>query len=311
MSKTGFHLLKGNFLVSFLEVKKSGTEKHIPSPSVGTIDILNSSREETRKRNDASSESFCLGHPEASMLINSEMFGGASSTSNSLNDGQKHVTHSAKQGSLSSDKSRACEISRDNQDQPSPISVLETQFEDDSHTLSLRFISAISGHPQALSRSSPIESISRTLTRDSPHLGRPLSNSSKLSKVLSKECEEQERFAFVQKLLSSASLLDSGDSTVFARWHSLDSPLDPTLLDEFLDRKEEEALEPKAAIRLCQCCPLGHWLVNHEKQSPLLPTLRWGVGRWQEMFSGGRGSVEIGEGLVFICGQTGIMRGRE
>ncbi|KAJ6798840.1 Uncharacterized protein M6B38_211245 [Iris pallida] len=241
MSKNGVSSFKGKLSSFFSRSKKSGTEKHIPSPSVGTIDILNSSREETCKRNDASSESFCLRHPEASMLINSEMFGGASSTSNSLNDGQKHVTHSAKQGSLSSDKSRACEISRDSQDQPSPISVLETQFEDDSHTLSLRSISAISGHPQALSRSSPIESISRTLTRDSPHLGRPLSNSSKLSKVLSKECEEQERFAFVQKLLSSASLLDSGDSTVFARWHSLDSPLDPTLLDEFLDRKEEEA----------------------------------------------------------------------
>jgi len=59
---------------------------------------------------------------------------------------------------------------------------------------------------------------------------------------LYRECEEQERFLLVQKLLSCVNLLDNAEcSTVFARWHSLDSPLDPVLLDEFLDIKEEAA----------------------------------------------------------------------
>ena len=93
----------------------------------------------------------------------------------------------------------------------------------------------------ALSRSPPIGSISRTLTWENPR-EIPHQSTLKLSRVSSRECEEQERFLLVQNLLSCANLLDNAEcSTVLARWHSLDSPLDPILLDEFLDRKEEAA----------------------------------------------------------------------
>lgn len=93
---------------------------------------------------------------------------------------------------------------------------------------------------EALSRSPPIGSISRTLTRENPR-ETPLQNSLKLPRVLFKEFEEQERVLLVQKLLSHANLLDNAEcGSVLARWHSLDSPLDPILLDEFFDTKEEE-----------------------------------------------------------------------
>ncbi|KAJ6843032.1 uncharacterized protein M6B38_299805 [Iris pallida] len=233
--KSGASSFREKLSSFFSRSKKSARDNHIPSLS---DDRLHRNRAES-----SSLESFHDGNSEASMHMNSEKYGGALSIRNSLNDGEKkHVTPSAK-ASRSSEKARFSEISRENQDLPSPVLVLEGPFEDDTNNITQRSIAAVSGHPQALSRSPPIGSISRTLTwDDSPQLGRPLSCSSKLSKVLSKECEEQERFAFVHKLLSSASLVDRIDcSTILARWYSLDSPLDPVLLDEFLDRKGEEA----------------------------------------------------------------------
>lgn len=95
---------------------------------------------------------------------------------------------------------------------------------------------------EALSRPSPVESVARSLAWDDTHQETWSANPSKLYRPLSKaDNEEEERFMFVQKLLSSAGLDSEKSDMVFAGWHSMDSPLDPILLNKFLDRKEEAA----------------------------------------------------------------------
>ncbi|XP_072957883.1 uncharacterized protein [Typha angustifolia] len=128
-----------------------------------------------------------------------------------------------------------------NRDQPSPTSVLDAPFEDvnDSEPQS----SAKLSNQQPLSRSSPIESVARSLSWEDAHLETPSADPPKLSRALSRtdDDDEQSRTNFVQKLLSSSGLYYEKSSTVFAGWHSLECPLNPVLLDKFLDRKEEAA----------------------------------------------------------------------
>lgn len=86
---------------------------------------------------------------------------------------------------------------------------------------------------ELISRSPPIESVARSLSRSQPKLAR--------SSSLAEEC--QEHYSFVNSLLSSAGLGGEAPPTAaaLARWHSLESPLDPSLLDKFLERKDEDA----------------------------------------------------------------------
>lgn len=147
---------------------------------------------------------------------------------------QKHRKASSTSISMTSTSIEKCHFT-DSQDQPSPSSILEAPFEDYlNNKISLPSTGISLCHPQALSRSPPIGSISRTLSCDNIHR-KPV------ARVLPKECIEQERLALVQNLLSHANLSHNKDSTtILDKWHSLSSPLDPMLLHEFLDRKEEE-----------------------------------------------------------------------
>ncbi|XP_076958638.1 uncharacterized protein LOC143634436 [Bidens hawaiensis] len=125
----------------------------------------------------------------------------------------------------------------ENQEQPSPISVLELQFEDDDHT---------SGHGDLnkcnlIDKSPLIGSIARTLSWDesavgsvSPVLGKPY------AKLLSPEEEEQECYSYVQTLLSVAGISDKVQSdSDTARWHSPESPLDPSLRDTYMNQTDK------------------------------------------------------------------------
>ncbi|ONK63831.1 uncharacterized protein A4U43_C07F19390 [Asparagus officinalis] len=239
-SKSGMSSFKGKVASLFLSrIKKATREKPIPSCFLG-LDHSEASGE----RNTASSGSFKHCDSEGKTE-------NVSSSSTSLNR-PKHCTPSPK-APLLLEKSRQADNSRENQDQPSPISVLEAPFQDDANSsICQPSASIISCHPQALSRSPPIGSISRTLAYDNPR-DIPLENSSKPSRALSKECEEQERSTLIKKLLSSANLLDSSEcSNVLARWYSLDSPLDPILLEEFLDRKTSDCYLIVSMLLSCQ-----------------------------------------------------------
>ncbi|MBA0822328.1 hypothetical protein Goarm_019135 [Gossypium armourianum] len=141
----------------------------------------------------------------------------------------------------------------ENQEQPSPISVLEPPFEEDENMISessggTKPVHRGVGVPprsNLIEKSPPIESIARTLSwDDSCSETATLLYPSKLSSVsLGAKEEEQDWFLFVQLLLSAAGLngevqLDS----FFARWHSAESPLDPCLRDKYANLNDKEPL---------------------------------------------------------------------
>ncbi|KAM0949412.1 hypothetical protein DsansV1_C05g0052161 [Dioscorea sansibarensis] len=146
---------------------------------------------------------------------------------------------------VSLEKPSTSESPTENQEQPSPVSVLEAKFEDDSNVNVPQSSQSFQvGHLQALSRSPPIESLARSLSWDDSCMDTStVNNPSKLPTRASFKADEaeEERVDFVCRLLSSTGLDNKNSKTIFSGWRSLDSPLDQMLLDSFLDQKDEEA----------------------------------------------------------------------
>ncbi|KZV21516.1 hypothetical protein F511_08281 [Dorcoceras hygrometricum] len=145
--------------------------------------------------------------------------------------------------------------SGENLDQPSPISVLDTPFEEDEHVALVfpRYVrpnrhgDGLPANPvrsNLIDKSPPIGSIARTLSWDDSCLetvSRYSPNQSFSGQGTGEE--KQEWFFFVKTLLSVSDLLGAVQSNSFlARWHSPDSPLDPSLRDKYIDLKDKEAL---------------------------------------------------------------------
>lgn len=97
-----------------------------------------------------------------------------------------------------------------------------------------RSISAIVLLAEPLSRSLPIGSIARTLSWDDA--------SQEASLCCAKGgSHEQEQYEFVEKILMSVGFCNEKAHDIFVRWHSVDCPLDPVVLDQLLERKMEDA----------------------------------------------------------------------
>ncbi|KAK2363965.1 hypothetical protein QL285_088890 [Trifolium repens] len=140
-------------------------------------------------------------------------------------------------------------ISSENQDQPSPISVLEPPFEDENaahESLDCmkggQLGSRVSLKSNLIDKSPPIESIARTLSWDDSCAEVANSYTLKPSLVsLDTKAEDQDLLVLVQKLLSAAGLDDQVQSDSFySRWHSLESPLDPSLRDKYANLNDKE-----------------------------------------------------------------------
>ncbi|XP_078427722.1 GPI-anchored adhesin-like protein, putative (DUF3741) [Wolffia australiana] len=104
-------------------------------------------------------------------------------------------------------------------EQPSPVSVLAAMPDDATNSSSSRSSDGgaiVEPRREMISRSPPIGSMRRSLSRPAPKL--------------------QDQYSFVKLLLDAAGL--SCDAAV-RRWHSLESPLDPSLLDRFLEKDED------------------------------------------------------------------------
>ncbi|KAJ1387218.1 DUF3741-associated sequence motif [Sesbania bispinosa] len=140
-------------------------------------------------------------------------------------------------------------ISSENQDQPSPISVLEPPFEDDNaahESLDCmkggQLGSRVTLKSNLIDKSPPIESIARTLSWDdscaevaSPYPLKPSLVS------LDTKIEDQDWLVLVEKLLSAAGLDDQVQPySFYSRWHSLESPLDPSLRDKYANFNDKE-----------------------------------------------------------------------
>lgn len=138
----------------------------------------------------------------------------------------------------------------ENQDQPSPISVLDLQFEDDDNTSGCSGNAKLNEHGgdrikySLIDKSPLIGSIARTLSWDEPVVGPVTPVHGKTSTApLSPEEEEQEFFLYVQTLLSAAGIDRDVQSALFStRWHSPESPLDPSLREKYINQINKEPL---------------------------------------------------------------------
>ncbi|CAI9107498.1 OLC1v1006871C1 [Oldenlandia corymbosa var. corymbosa] len=139
----------------------------------------------------------------------------------------------------------------ENQDQPSPVSVLETPFEEDEHTATESSgnskLDEHGGLPvkcksNLIDKSPPIGTIARTLSWDDSCTDTATSYPSKPSlPPQTAEEEEREWYFFVQALLSVAGLEGEVQSDTFlARWHSSESPLDPSLRDKYVSWNDKD-----------------------------------------------------------------------
>ncbi|XP_048336757.1 uncharacterized protein LOC107426464 isoform X1 [Ziziphus jujuba] len=140
----------------------------------------------------------------------------------------------------------------ENQDQPSPISVLEPSFEEDDITReSSSYVkpddqrSLVPLKSNLIDKSPPIGSIARTLSWDDScaETATPYQLRSSLVSTGAKE-EEKDWLALVQSLLSAAGLNDGVRcDSFFSRWHSLNSPLDPSLRDKYANVNGKETMQ--------------------------------------------------------------------
>ncbi|GFZ20173.1 methyl-coenzyme M reductase II subunit gamma, putative [Actinidia rufa] len=141
----------------------------------------------------------------------------------------------------------------ENQDQPSPISVLEPPFEEEDSATSESCdmkpddhgakLSVYSLKSNLIDKSPPIESIARTLSWDNSCVGMATPYPLKPSLVSQGMEEEGEWLLFVESLLSEVGLdCDVQSDSFFARWHSPESPLDPSLREKYIDINDKEII---------------------------------------------------------------------
>ncbi|XP_049933561.1 uncharacterized protein LOC116253283 [Nymphaea colorata] len=147
-------------------------------------------------------------------------------------------------------KAEQGDIPSENAEQPSPVSVLEPPFEDElSPTGVGRSISESEARHGSLplkmgtSRVSSPESLATILSWDDPipvdgRLGKNIGPEA--ATIASMVVEEEQRFLFVENVLTAAGLDGKQPATTvfLERWHSPSSPLDPSLLDGFDDWNE-------------------------------------------------------------------------
>ncbi|XP_052170857.1 uncharacterized protein LOC127787049 isoform X2 [Diospyros lotus] len=152
----------------------------------------------------------------------------------------------------------------ENQDQPSPISVLEPSFEEDEnvtaeschvnpdkHEQTGAKLPAHSLKPNLIDKSPPIESIARTLSWDDSCAETATSYPLRPSVISPGTREEEGEWLFlIQSLLSAAGLDGEVQAdSYFAKWHSPESPLDPLLRDKYADPDNEELIIHEAKRR--------------------------------------------------------------
>uniref|UniRef100_A0A0E0GGN4 DUF4378 domain-containing protein n=1 Tax=Oryza nivara TaxID=4536 RepID=A0A0E0GGN4_ORYNI len=228
--KNGKSSLKGKISSFFLKRKKSGKDKLAPSPlgalgtrvplasnaSIVSSDV--SQTEWTSLQDDVASE-------------NLEKFDIAPTV---VPVNEPEATSSSKPPIITLEKALSFEIRNSHFDQPSPTSVLDASFEDASEKSPNSSEHAIIAKQEPLSRSLPIGSIARTLSWD---------DSSQEATLCSAkgDSHEQDQHEFVEKILSSVGFNNEKTSDIFVRWHSHDFPLGTGVLDQFLERKVEDA----------------------------------------------------------------------
>ncbi|KAH0455383.1 hypothetical protein IEQ34_015415 [Dendrobium chrysotoxum] len=246
-SRSGKTSFKGRVSsLFFLKNKKSGRDESVSSPLEATENGLQIvSADTVGNMHDNSSQAIQTHVPEASLSGNFEVELGQIASPIALNDDsdESKISHKASlsheepgPSSANQEILRIPEKRSENQDHPSPTSILDTPFKDETNENALNSSKiARSDNPQALSRSTPIESMARTLSWDDS-----CSGAIELSRAFCKAgVDDPKELILVQNLLTTSGLYRNRLSTIFNGWHSPDIPLDPKLLDKLSDTKEE------------------------------------------------------------------------
>ncbi|KAA0037896.1 DUF3741 domain-containing protein/DUF4378 domain-containing protein [Cucumis melo var. makuwa] len=140
----------------------------------------------------------------------------------------------------------------ENQEQPSPISVLEPPFSEDDNT-HLELSSYLKPRNQEfcmpfknslIDKSPPIESIARSIFRDGSYSGSSAPCALKSPPVSTCLKEEQNWHCLVQALLTMSGLSNEIQqcSLLFTKWHSLANPLDPSLRNKYANLSSKEPM---------------------------------------------------------------------
>ncbi|XP_010263990.1 PREDICTED: uncharacterized protein LOC104602116 isoform X1 [Nelumbo nucifera] len=257
-SKGGISSFKGKiFSLVFSRNKKPCKEKSCASPLAGSQGHSQSTLAETPGVAKQLSPGRSDDIPQC--VTNNGLGGGLSSNLRVLSN---HTSSSAsncvgtKQGSFTYEAASLA-----NQEQPSPISVLEAPFEDDADTTSQLSGNVNSDHQgpsvnfhplrsNLIDKSPPIGSVARTLSWDDSCLIASRPNSLNFSRFLSEAEEEQDQFLFFQALLSTAGLdHEEQADMIISRWHSPESPLDPSLIEKCISLHNDKEILHEAKHR--------------------------------------------------------------
>ncbi|KAL3517764.1 hypothetical protein ACH5RR_020353 [Cinchona calisaya] len=249
-ARSGKSSLKGKVSSLFLpRGKKSNKEKSVASQSKEeSLPAGTPSDSAGRSHNDGTNGLNDIGLEECSSPTLHQLSCKASSTDQSGKPGiiSSEAGFSVVKHLMSGNPS-------ENQDQPSPISVLETPFEEDEHTATESSSNnkaeeheglPVFCKPNLIDKSPPIGSIARSLSWDDSCVDTAISYPLKPSfSQQGAEEEEREWFFFVQALLSVAGLDGEMQSDTFlARWHSSESPIDPSLRDKYINLNDKDTL---------------------------------------------------------------------
>lgn len=230
--KSGKSSLKGRITSFFSKRKKAEKEKPSPSP-LGTLNGRGSSVSTVAVAKPDVPQHVCASSQDDVSFESLE---------DQFNHGpigapvDEPEAPSVSKPPASLEKTLSFEIRASHFDQPSPTSVFDVQFEDISEKSPISSESAITAKQEPLSRSLPIGSIARTLLWDDASQEAPPLCCSK-----GDNNHEQEQHEFVEKTLASAGFCNEKTQDIFARWHSLDRPLDPAVVEQLLERKVEDA----------------------------------------------------------------------
>ncbi|TVU48419.1 hypothetical protein EJB05_08055 [Eragrostis curvula] len=220
-SKSGKSSLKGKISSFFSKRKKAEKEKVKASP-LGTPNSRSSS---------AITQLVCTSLQDDAALKNFEEQCYYGPTEVPVDEPEASTSSKSP---FSLEKALSFEIRNSHFDQPSPTSVLDAQFEEINEKSPGSSESAITAKQEPLSRSLPIGSVARTLSWDDSSQEAPLCSTRE-------DSHEQEQYEFIEKIMASAGFCDEKTQDIFVRWHSLDRPLDPAVLDQLLERKVEDA----------------------------------------------------------------------
>ncbi|XP_010481809.1 PREDICTED: uncharacterized protein LOC104760567 isoform X1 [Camelina sativa] len=180
---------------------------------------------------------------EESQVVNSEILDSrcndecdASVSARSMN---------SREGDFSVAKATTFGNSSEWRNEPSPVSVLETSFDEDDgiffNSSVLDRSSSSLGREMSsnlLGKSPPIGSIGRTFSFDDSTVARCFS--SKRSTTSTRDEEEDLRL-LINTLLSEADL-DAVSDNLLSKWHSAESPLDPSLRTSYAELTEQQRL---------------------------------------------------------------------